>query len=619
MLRTLLCRKTVVFSLLLGLTLFIRMPMSTAANAAGQNDNDTEVLTRGPLHEAFADVSVDKSSPGLVAPRSVPDPINEIPPDYKPEGENVEWIPGYWSWDDEREDFIWVSGVWRDIPPGHQWIPGYWTAVEGGSQYISGYWTLSEQTATEYLPPPPEPLEAAPSSPPPADQIWMDGTWVWYNNHYVWQSGYWYEPRPDMIWIPAHYIWTPRGYIFVRGYWDYQFARRGVMFAPLYYSHPVYRYPRYAYTPHIVLNFDAVMFSLFIRSNSHCYYFGDYYDRHYERRGFRPWYSNHATRYGYDPFYRSYRWHQLRHDRDWEKNYHRQFEYRRDHREARPPRIFVRQEERHYQQGHGPAERPIMGRQLSEVVTGRDQPMRFRRLQPDHKWQLEARDKKINEFQRERRKLEVVPDHKGRPSFPSERDKPVSLHMPASPIKTAPGRSSVFSGKQAEPERRLQTDSGKNRFMRPQIQPQNQPRPEPQKKLFTKPQVQPHEQSPPRSPKTPFGRPQAQPQKEYQQQYKERQQERHQTRPQENRLFRTQPETPGQAQAAPPQAVQPRRLLQKPAARLETEHKVNRQENKQVEYRERSEDLPQVEDQQRRGGAFHTENRKQMRQDFDHR
>lgn len=597
MLSTLLGRKVVVFSMIIGMTLFFRIPMSTAAGEAGQTNDDTQVLTRGPLHEAFADVSVDKGQAELVVPRSVPDPINEIPPDYKPEGENVEWIPGYWSWDDEREDFIWVSGVWRDIPPGHQWIPGYWTAVEGGSQYISGYWTLSEQTATEYLPPPPEPLETAPGSPPPADHIWMDGTWVWYNNHYAWQSGYWYEPRPDMIWIPAHYIWTPRGYIFVRGYWDYQFARRGVIFAPLYYPHPIYRYRSYAYTPHIVLDFDAVVFSLFIRSNSHHYYFGDYYDRRYERRGFRPWYSSHATRYGYDPLYRSYRWHQLRHDREWEKNYHRQFEYRRDHREARPARIFVQQKDRNFKQAHGPANRRIMGRQLTEVVTGKNQPVRFRRLQPDHKWQLQARDKKLNEFQSERRKLEYVPDHKGKLSHPSEPDRPVSLQLPKSPIKSAPGRSSFLSGKQAEPERRPQTDSGKNQFTRPQVQIPNQHHLQPQKKLFVRPQAQPQDHSRSGLQKTPVGGPQAEPQK---QQYQDRHQDQYQTKHQNNKFIRTQTETPSRPQATPPR----RQLFHRPAVQPESEHRGNHQENKQREYREQSEDLRQV-DEQKRGDFFH--------------
>ena len=53
-------------------------------------------------------------------------------PPRSPQGADVEWIPGYWAWDDERNDYLWISGIWRDIPPGRQWVPGYWSQVDGG-------------------------------------------------------------------------------------------------------------------------------------------------------------------------------------------------------------------------------------------------------------------------------------------------------------------------------------------------------------------------------------------------------------------------------------------------------------------------------------------------------
>ena len=85
-----------------------------------------EVLTRGPVHEAFAQAVTFDPQPGIVVPKAPPAPIEEMPPAQKPEGDNVVWIPGYWDWDDERDDFIWVSGIWRALPPGRQWVPGYW-------------------------------------------------------------------------------------------------------------------------------------------------------------------------------------------------------------------------------------------------------------------------------------------------------------------------------------------------------------------------------------------------------------------------------------------------------------------------------------------------------------
>lgn len=333
------------------LLLAFLMPIigSTMAYGTGAGDEDIQVLKRGPIHEAFAEVSVDQTQPELVIRRSVPEPLNEVPPDYRPNVANVQWIPGYWSWDEDLDDFIWVSGVWRDIPPGRQWVAGYWTTVDGGSQYVSGYWADSRGTQAAYLPPPPAPPPTAP--PPPAyasDSAWIDGYWLWSGNRYVWQAGYWQPQRADMLWIPAHYSWTPRGYIFVPGYWDYLLVRRGVIYAPYYYPRPVYLARHYHHIPSVMLDIDVVFHSLYIRRDHHHYYFGDYHHDRDVRRGFYPWYSQHATRHGYDPHYRNYSRYRLRDDDQWEHKYRQQFEYHRDHQDSRPPQFHQERQERRF-------------------------------------------------------------------------------------------------------------------------------------------------------------------------------------------------------------------------------------------------------------------------------
>jgi WXXGXW repeat (2 copies) len=475
----------------LGLSLLLQSSPILAAESPNETGNDAEVLMRGPLHEAFAEVSVDESEPGPVITRPVPDPINEIPPDYRPEGAHIEWIPGYWSWDEDRNDFIWVSGVWRDIPPGRQWIPGYWMAVEGGNRYVSGYWQNIDQVETEYLPPPPRQLVARPSSPASApDYIWVDGSWIWYRGGYAWQAGYWLEQRPDMIWIPAHYVWTPRGYIFLRGYWDYQPAGRGVMFAPLYYPHPIYRHHDYYYAPSIVLDIDAVFLSLFIRRNSHHYYFGDYYDVRYERRGFYPWYSPHATRFGYDPCYRSYRLHQLRKDRDWERNYQHQFQYRREHMEARPPQIYRRQTEHNFASSHGPGGNLVIGRRLSDVVGNRSQPVRFTPLQPDHKRDFQNQDRKLREFQAERKRVEILPARENRAWKPAEMKAPVRVKTSSSPIRSQHLEKSVSTRPQGRSQEHQQVRSQRQFEPPSPAQPQGKPQGRPQAEPRNQTQLQ---------------------------------------------------------------------------------------------------------------------------------
>ncbi len=90
------------------------------------------------MHEAFAAPVVHDPQAASVVPKQPPDPIQELPPDQKPSGQNIQWIPGYWAWDVTRNDYLWVSGVWREPPPGSQWVPGYWHNVDGGFQWVPG-------------------------------------------------------------------------------------------------------------------------------------------------------------------------------------------------------------------------------------------------------------------------------------------------------------------------------------------------------------------------------------------------------------------------------------------------------------------------------------------------
>ena len=75
------------------------------------------VAEKGPIHEAFAQPGAEIRGKGMTAPKKPPAPIPEVPPETKPDGDNVKWIPGYWQWDKEKEDFLWVSGFWRTCRP----------------------------------------------------------------------------------------------------------------------------------------------------------------------------------------------------------------------------------------------------------------------------------------------------------------------------------------------------------------------------------------------------------------------------------------------------------------------------------------------------------------------
>lgn len=299
-----------------------------------------EVLMRGPIHEAFAspvDLSLSK---GAVIAKEPPEPIEELAPDQKPAGDNVVWISGYWAFDDERDEFFWISGIWRAVPAGVQWIPGYWVSVDGGYQWVSGLWVKSDAELS-YLPEPPATQEAGPvGQAPSTDHFWVPGAWTWRDSRYVWRPGYWQQAHQGWVWNPARYSWTPQGYLYTAGYWDYDVPRRGLLFAPVYFNRGVYSRAGFAYTPSIALNTALLATNLFVRPQYGHYYFGDYYGNAYTTAGYTPWMRYAAGRGSYDPLYTYARW-RYRDDRGWSERMDRDFDNRSRNEDARPPRTYA--------------------------------------------------------------------------------------------------------------------------------------------------------------------------------------------------------------------------------------------------------------------------------------
>jgi hypothetical protein len=285
--------------------------LSSLATSRAQDELPPEIdsdgvqtLTRGPVHEAFASPTVADPKPGLVVPKPPPADIKEQPPEYQPEGQNVQWFPGYWAWDEDRDDYIWISGAWRDPPPGKRWVPGYWAEVPGGFQWVAGFWIDEQVEEMQYLKPPPESLEQGPSVASPGDDyFYIPGNWSYINNDYQWNAGYWAPYREDWVYVPAHWVWTPGGCVFVNGYWDWRVPRRGQIFAPIFISPVVYQRPTYFYTPRCVINTSNLFVHLWVRDSYCHYYFGNYYGPTYAHRHFTPWCNYTARPRCYDPLF----------------------------------------------------------------------------------------------------------------------------------------------------------------------------------------------------------------------------------------------------------------------------------------------------------------------------
>jgi len=421
------------------LAVFISMSGGLGISRAQQPDEDgpgAQVLTRGPVHEAFAGVVEFNPRPGVVVTKAPPNPIEEMPPEEKPEGENITWIPGYWAWDDERSDFLWVSGAWRALPPGRQWMTGYWARTEQGYQWTSGYWAAANARETTYLPPPPSTVEAGPNvAAPSLDYGWAPGCWVWFQGRYAWQPGYWAQGRADWDWTPAHYVWTPRGCIFVGGFWDYSVERRGVLFAPVYFEPGVYARPGYFYSPRIVIELGVFTDHLFLRPSYHHYYFGDYYAPHYHQGGFYASFSFQSGRHGYDPIYCHQRW-EHRQDREWEHRVEASYQSRRDHEAERPPRTWAAQ--RTIKPSTVESKQKVMATSIDQLAKRKDTRMPFQVLAKAERQRLAERGQEVQQARDQRRTLEAKPPATATTPRPSGVIEPAKVTLPRSPIVAKP-------------------------------------------------------------------------------------------------------------------------------------------------------------------------------------
>lgn len=145
------------------LVLPVCVPLAQAADPVPEKGKPlaARVASSGPIHEAFAAPQPTTLAPPELVEKTPPKPLNEVIPDEKPEGDGVQWIPGYWEYDPTANTFVWVSGVWRTPPPGRQWAAGYWTRADGQWRRQPGFWAAFSETSKNqelvYYPKPPDP------------------------------------------------------------------------------------------------------------------------------------------------------------------------------------------------------------------------------------------------------------------------------------------------------------------------------------------------------------------------------------------------------------------------------------------------------------------------------
>ncbi len=366
-----------------------------------------EILTSGPVHEAFAEPVNLQVQAGLVVPQEPPAQIQEVPPEERPQGDQFVWVPGYWAWDTSRQGYIWVSACWRAAPPKTYWVPGYWARVPEGWEWIPGFWASAGVQKIEYLPAPPAIEDLDPVGPPPSlDDVWVPPCRYWYEGHYILRRGYWLHAQPGWVWVPSHFTWTPRGYVFVTGHWDYALEQRGVLFAPVYFPHHLHTRPGFSYRLNVVVDLGVLQVNLFTYPRYSHYCFGDYYDAAYLRVGIFPRCESEHSRVYYDPIYRYDRWQHLRTEPHWVENERHQYDLRRDDRDLRPPRTYHEMEVRQAKLPEPQRRNVEIARPLKVDIERRRTPLKFEPVNRVEERRINRQATDVRKFGDERHRWE---------------------------------------------------------------------------------------------------------------------------------------------------------------------------------------------------------------------
>ena len=416
----------------------------------------SEVLTSGPVHEAFAKPVTIQHEAGVEAPQPPPANIPETPPLEKPVGASIVWVPGYWAWDAPRNDYIWVSGCWRSAPPNMHWVPGYWRETAGGYEWVAGFWTPHAETnqQIEYLPAPPAPVEIeSPGQPSGPDQFWTPGCWYWMQGRWTLRHGYWHTSVADWVWVPSHYAWTPHGYVFCPGYWDHALEHRGVLFAPVYFPAVVRSRLDFVFAPSLCVDLGVFRLNLFTYPRYHHYYFGDFYDDACVRLGIYPWFDCQTVHTWYDPIFVYDYWHVGRADPHWLDNQRHHYETLRTDINLRPTKTYAELQTRISRQPVAERAAAHMVMPLKSYAAQHSTSLTFERITPAARQQIAVKTTAANQFREQRAHWEAPtprpvetghhpiatnPTHEAIPPATehSSRSKEVTRPSPVSPAET---------------------------------------------------------------------------------------------------------------------------------------------------------------------------------------
>jgi hypothetical protein len=207
-------------------------PLPPTPNAAGESGGirgERQALQ----HEALQPSGERGRQPGAeVHVRKEPPAAVEERPSTRRPGLRAQWVPGYWAWDVQRNDFVWIGGMWQVPPPGTFWLAGRWLRDADGWYRVPGLWASrrdrraaqtdgvpADRPSWQITGPPADHPDDTPGRAPGPDFFFVPGHYLPVGDRLSWKAGFWARMQPDWDWVPARWVRRSDGWGFRPGYW----------------------------------------------------------------------------------------------------------------------------------------------------------------------------------------------------------------------------------------------------------------------------------------------------------------------------------------------------------------------------------------------------------------
>jgi len=193
--------------------------------------------------------------------------------------------------------------------------------------------------------------------------------------------------------------------------------------------------PTYRYRPSICIDVANLWDNLFCRPQYGHYYFGDYYDPGYARRGIYPWFERNKAHNWYSPFCAYGEWRHEREQPRWLEGVRRDFDDRRAYKELRPAHTYQALEAEIRRQPERDRGRMAFAKPLTSYSANPKEGFRFERVNADARRKIIVEGRERHDLAIQRARWESSVTKPGKEFQPSKVQFPrtATMHVVSPP------------------------------------------------------------------------------------------------------------------------------------------------------------------------------------------